>query len=192
MRRGASVAIARCSVPVGRTLHSGTVLRSSALHLSAPHRRHIATTEENAGGRPANVVWDSDHSWKKKDARSLPSDQLVTRAQLKALLANNSSGALLLDLRSVGECKVEPGIPGATNIPSEDLVRSVALDEGKWRARYGFAKPRPDTHLIIYTTPEQKAKAIETVDTLLQHGYGRVSVYEGGAREWNKFENATC
>lgn len=44
-------------------------------------------------------------------------DQLVTRAQLKALLANNSSGALLLDLRSVGECKVEPGIPGATNIP---------------------------------------------------------------------------
>ena len=43
---------------------------------------------------------------------------------------------------------------------AEDLVRSVALDEGKWRARYGFAKPRPDTHLIIYTTPEQKAKVL--------------------------------
>ncbi len=49
----------------------------------------------------------------------------------------------------------------------EDLVRSVALDEGKWRARYGFAKPRPDAHLIIYTTPEQKAKVLTSIVVLL-------------------------
>jgi len=49
----------------------------------------------------------------------------------------------------------------------EDLVRSVALDEGKWRARYGFAKPRPDAHLIIYTTPEQKAKVLTSIVALL-------------------------
>jgi rhodanese-related sulfurtransferase len=48
-------------------------------------------------------------------------DQVVTRAQLKALLANSSSDAVLLDLRSVGECKVEPGIPGATNIPGTPI-----------------------------------------------------------------------
>jgi hypothetical protein len=41
---------------------------------------------------------------------------------------------------------------------ADDLARSVALDESKWRARYGYAKPRPDTHLIVYSTPETKAK----------------------------------
>lgn len=68
--------------------------------------------------RREGELWNSETSWRRRKFPQphIPPEHIITQAQLKQALAAKSA-ALLLDLRSSGECKCEPGIPSAINIP---------------------------------------------------------------------------
>lgn len=85
-----------------------------------------------------------------------------------------SRGALIIDAR-IRELYLDGHLPGAISLPLEDAEAGI---------RALAAKIGPDRPLLVYCNGYGCPDSFELGKRLLQHGWKKVMVYEGGYPEW--------
>ncbi|XP_076867635.1 thiosulfate:glutathione sulfurtransferase [Brachyhypopomus gauderio] len=124
----------------------------------------------------------------KQDPRAVYSEAIhsdtVSYEQLKEMMA---TGILqLFDVRNPDEFE-EGYIPGATNIPLDDLEDAFRMDPDQFRQHYGVSMPgKSDCDFILHC---QRGRRSLTALEIVQHlGYFRARHYAGGYSEWAQLE----
>lgn len=89
--------------------------------------------------------------------------------------------ALLLDVRSRAE--FEGGtIPGARNIPIEELPAALDMLAGEFQASYGFKRPGRDAAVVSFCHSGARSEAATSIFRSL--GYASSANYRGSYAEW--------
>ena len=88
-----------------------------------------------------------------------------------------------MDGRTENEFASGP-IPGATNIPLEEVEYAFSLPEDKFRDKHRISKPSNHMSFITYCKIGGRAKKMR--DKLKEMGYTLVLAYMGSLTEWEK------
>lgn len=117
--------------------------------------------------------------------------QRVTLQQMNAVVHEKLRNApavdktLIVDVRSTAEVQSTGMIPTAVNIPVGlvQQVLGVEVDEEDFEDAFGVAKPKPDTHrLIFYCHHGVRSEAAAEMAEAL--GFRAVGNYDGSWAEW--------
>lgn len=100
----------------------------------------------------------------------------------KSTTADGRSKAIFVDVREPEEILQTGRIPSAVNIPVTSAIQSFHMAPDDFLDLYGFEKPAPSDHLIMYCKAGIRAR---TAAGLAQHaGYEKVSEYPGSWLDW--------
>ncbi|XP_010892669.1 thiosulfate:glutathione sulfurtransferase [Esox lucius] len=114
------------------------------------------------------------------------SDKEISYSDLKALLAKNSEGLVVVDVRTKEE--VDKGhIPGSIHIPVDSVESALALDPVSFQAKYGVPKPPLDAPELVFYCQVGRRGGLAT-DRALRLGFQKAVNYAGGYKEWSEKE----
>eukprot|EP00128_Syssomonas_multiformis_P000094 Colp12_sorted_trinity150504_noHs@6326 len=111
---------------------------------------------------------------------SLP--EIVTIDELKKLVTGNNTGYTLVDVRERNEV-AQGFIPTAKNVPLSEFETAWQLPADKFAAKYGFPKPAPGDHLIMYC--KAGVRSTNATNYLKAIGYTGPRNYKGSWDEWS-------
>jgi len=100
-----------------------------------------------------------------------------------AQMEYTTGGVLFIDARDPVEYNCGT-IPGAINIPFEYLPEE---DDMKPYLDSALGGIPPDRHIITFCSGEECDLSLQLGRLLRDYGYSNISIFFGGAREWEKF-----
>jgi len=119
------------------------------------------------------------------------SNDSISYEEVRAIVDAAAGGeptTLLIDVRSRGELQSLGKIPGAENVPLQEIRRAFDADvtsEAEFANKYGFVRPtRNTTPFILYCRSGRRARIAQGI--LMELGYidNPIRVYDGSFNEW--------
>nr|CUU99386.1 hypothetical transcript [Hymenolepis microstoma] len=104
------------------------------------------------------------------------------------IIQTEPRGVQLFDVRNPSELVEENRLPGAVNIPLDDIEMAFTMDDADFQAKYGVPKPKPNDDNLVFSCQAGRRSLIacEKVQNL---GYNKPLNLEGGFMEWKKESN---
>lgn len=117
--------------------------------------------------------------------------QRLTYATMKALVVKKQAGGLpgtyIFDVRGTDEF-AGGAIPGAVNVPLDQLEAALKLSTDDFSSKYSSAKPDTADHVVTYCL--RGGRAEKAASALTANGYTNVDVYPGSWTEWAEMEKS--
>lgn len=150
------------------------------------------------------MLFDSDHGFERRqEAQRRQQEEEAAQDVLPLACTRHDVAAwtaaageegqhrvVLLDLRDKEELEYDPPLRGAISLPASLLARGLKLDEDVWQQSAGLPSLSAADRVVVYSNPEELSQCAGAVRTLLSHDLKSVHYFLGGAREWNKYNNA--
>ncbi|VDO01024.1 unnamed protein product [Rodentolepis nana] len=67
------------------------------------------------------------------------------------IIQTEPRGAQLFDVRDPNELEEDNRLPGAVNIPLDDIEMAFTLDDADFQAKYGVPKPKPSDDNLVFS-----------------------------------------
>ncbi|RNF26093.1 Heat shock protein 67Bb [Trypanosoma conorhini] len=114
--------------------------------------------------------------------------KLLTYEDVKAVVESKLKGQLprthLIDVRGQDEVQSTGIIPGALNLPLDQLEAALKSEPGQFKEKYAVPKPPQEDTLIMYCLMGKRAEKGEKVAR--ECGYADTAVYPGSWTEWSE------
>ncbi|RNF10874.1 Heat shock protein 67Bb [Trypanosoma rangeli] len=114
--------------------------------------------------------------------------QLLTYEDMKTVVESKLQGQLhgthLIDVRDEEEVESTGMIPGAVNVPLDQLEAALKSDPEEFQKNYAIPKPPQDDKLVVYCLSGKRAEKGEKLAR--ECGYTKTAVYPGSWNEWSK------
>ena len=94
----------------------------------------------------------------------------------------SAEGLLLLDVRRREERCLYGAIPGAAQLPCEQLARALAMGPEEWGRTFRFPRPHPEAPLVLHSRAELRASW--AAQLLAEEGFESVFVLREGVGGW--------
>lgn len=91
--------------------------------------------------------------------------------------------AFFVDVREPKELVNDGRIPGAVNIPLNDVGSALELSPEKFKDKYGRAKPSPDDPNLIFSC-RKGVRATSAMQAAHAKGYHAARFYRGSFCDW--------
>lgn len=101
--------------------------------------------------------------------------------EVKDLLQKGT--AFFVDVREPKELVNDGRIPGAVNIPLNDVSSALELSADKFKEKYGRAKPSPDDPNLIFSC-RKGVRATSAMQAAHAKGYHAARFYRGSFCDW--------
>ncbi|KAJ3267439.1 hypothetical protein HK104_005891 [Borealophlyctis nickersoniae] len=112
-------------------------------------------------------------------------DPIVKIEEVQELISGKSGKKYtLIDVREPAEVSDSGVIPTAHHIPVNTLLDALQLPASEFQAKYNFAKPTRDDHVVFYCRSGRRSALAYDIAKGL--GYGGVRNYSGSWLEWEK------
>ncbi|KAG9283320.1 thiosulfate sulfurtransferase/rhodanese-like domain-containing protein 1 [Astyanax mexicanus] len=111
-------------------------------------------------------------------------DYVVTREQLKAMLASHS--VQLFDIRNRDEFQAGH-IAGSVNIPLDQLEESLKLSSKTFEKCFKVKAPKKEDDNIVFHC-QRGRRSLTALDIAWRLGFSRARHYAGGYSEWAELE----
>lgn len=130
---------------------------------------------------PTRILSAKGYSTSHSEDLASPENLSCDFEEVKDLLQKGT--AFFVDVREPKELVNDGRIPGAVNIPLNDVSSALELSADKFKEKYGRAKPSPDDPNLIFSC-RKGVRATSAMQAAHAKGYHAARFYRGSFCDW--------
>lgn len=157
----------------------GGALVTQPLQMRASRNKVLVDFEVGPTGIRNVKAYSTSHSEDVTPPENLSCDF----EEVKGLLQKGI--AFFVDVREPKELVNDGRIPGAVNIPLNDVGSALELSPEKFKEKYGREKPSPDNPNLIFSC-RKGVRATSAMQTAHAKGYHAARFYRGSFCDWEE------